>query len=147
MKNILLALDCKPADEILIDHARNQSKLNNAKIWLVHIAAPDPDFVGYKVGPTYIRESRASELSNEHSYLQKKMNTLINEGIESEALLIQGPTIEMLEEETTKLNIDLLIMGSHRHSWLYEVFVGHSAVKLIGHLNVPLLIIPLPDEN
>jgi nucleotide-binding universal stress UspA family protein len=74
------------------------------------------------------------------------MSELKNNDIDAEALLIQDPTVEMLKEESRKLNIDLLIMGSHRHSWLYEKFIGHSANKLIGHLNIPLLIVPIPKE-
>jgi len=146
LKNILLALDCKTSDKLLLEQAIRQTKIANAKIWLLHIAAPDPDFVGYDVGPQYIRESRANELTDEHRYLQKKVAELRNMDIDAEALLIQGPTVEMLKEESGKLNIDLLIMGSHRHSWLYEKFVGHSANKLIGHLNVPILVVPIPKE-
>ena len=47
-----------------------------SKIWLVHIAAPDPDFVGYEVGPQYIRDHRADELKKEHKLVKKYADEL-----------------------------------------------------------------------
>ena len=145
MKNILLALDLEPTDKSLLKHAKKLAAKLEAKVWPVHIAAPEPDFVGYDVGPQYIRDTRADELKAEHKQLQQVMADFKKLGIESEALLIQGPTIEMLEKEVEKLQIDLLIMGAHKHGFLYEAFVGHTSVKLIKNLRIPIMTIPLDE--
>jgi nucleotide-binding universal stress UspA family protein len=52
----------------------------------------------------------------------------------------------MLRTEVRKLNIDLLVLGSHKHTFLYEMFVGHTAVKVIRDIEIPVLIVPLPEE-
>lgn len=147
MKNILLALDLQPADRLLLDQAVLLAGAFHAKLWLVHVAAPDPEFVGFETGPVYIRESRAKELREEHQQLQQILEELRSRSIETEALLIQGPTVGMLEKEVEKLQIDLLVMGSHRHGFFYETFVGHTSSKLIKHLSIPVLIVPLPNES
>ena len=49
--------------------------------------------------------------------------------LDAEGLLIQGPTVEMIEGEVNKLNIDLLVLGSHKHGFLYETFVGNTAFQ------------------
>ncbi|UII31211.1 universal stress protein [Fulvivirga ulvae] len=69
MKNFLLAVDIKSTDQVLMDYALVLAEKFHSKVWIVHIAAPDPDFVGYGVGPTYIRKSRADELRKEHKEL------------------------------------------------------------------------------
>lgn len=115
----------------------------NSSIWVLHIAAPDPDFVGYDVGPSYIREMRADELRKEHRQLQAIADQLNVKGIKAEGLLIQGPTVEMILEEVGRLKIDLLIMGSHKHGFLYETWMGHTSVKVIKEVPIPVLIIPL----
>ncbi len=66
--------------------------------------------------------------------------------LDVEGLLIQGPTIEMIEGEVKKLDIDLLIMGSHKHGFLYETFVGNTAFQIIREVTIPVMIIPLPNE-
>ena len=62
MKNILVTIDFNENEKLLIDKAFQLAEPFDSKIWLIHIAAPDPDFIGYKVGPQYIRDSRASDL-------------------------------------------------------------------------------------
>lgn len=140
-----MAVDLKTSDQALISQASLLAEKFNSTIWIVHIAAPDPDFVGYGVGPFYIREVRAEELRKEHKQLQAMANQLQQKSIHTEALLIQGPTVEMLKEEVKKLKIDLLIMGSHKHGFLYETWIGHTSVKVIKEIPVPVMIVPLPE--
>jgi nucleotide-binding universal stress UspA family protein len=145
LKNILVALDIKATDQKLIDHAVFLAEHCKAKIWLVHVASPDPDFVGFEMGPKYIRDFVADELRSEHRELQKYTQELEQKNIEAEGLLIQGPTIDMIEAEVKKLSIDLLVLGSHKHSFLYETFVGNTTIKIIREISIPVMIIPLPE--
>lgn len=146
MKNILVAVDLHDNDQALIAWAVTLAEKFQSKIWFIHVAAPDPDFVGYEVGPTYIRDTRADQLRREHRLLQSYAAQVNAQTIETDALLIQGPTIEMLRNEVVKLNIDLLILGGHKHSFLYEAFIGHTATRIIKDVSIPVLIIPLPGE-
>lgn len=133
------------SDEKLIRHASAYAKKFDAKIWILHIAAPEPDFVGYDIGPQYIRDTRAEELKSQHKALHDIVDGLSEDGIRCDALLVAGPTAETIQKEAGKLSIDLLIMGSHKHGFLYETFVGHSSVKLLNKLSIPILIVPLNE--
>ncbi len=143
MKNIFLALDFEENSGQLIEHAMQLAKRFAAKVWIVHIAAPDPDFIGYKVGPQYIRDTRADELRTEHRFLQIVANDFKDTGIDAEALLIQGPTVEMILEEAEKLNSDLIITGSHDHGFLHNALYGNTAKQLLNKSKIPLLIVPI----
>lgn len=146
LNNILLALDLRQEEQSLIAHAGQLAQKFEAKIWVVHIAAPDPDFVGYAVGPSYIRDTRAEELRKEHRILATIADQFKNEGLSAEGLLIQGPTVQMLEEEVVKLSIDLIVLGHHQHSLWHETFVGHTGDQLAKHLSIPILLIPLVHD-
>ena len=143
MKNILVTINFEKNEKLLIDKAFQLAESFNSKLWLIHIAAPDPDFVGYKVGPQYIRDIRATELRKEHRLLQEYSSGLKQKGVDSEALLVQGPTIEMIMEESKKLNIDLIITGHHEHDFFYKAFVGSVSSQIIKKSKIPVLIIPL----
>ena len=54
-----------PTEKILIDKAIEMAKAFDSKIWLLHVAAPEPEFIGFGVGPQYIRDTRAEELRKE----------------------------------------------------------------------------------
>ncbi|MBP8086568.1 MAG: universal stress protein, partial [Saprospiraceae bacterium] len=41
----------------------------------------------------------------------------------------------------------LLILGSHKHGFLYETFVGNTAVRIIKEISIPVMIVPLPSDN
>jgi len=143
MKNILVAIDFDDKEQKLIDHAVQLAEAFNSKLWLMHIAAPDPDFVGYEVGPQYIRDERASELRKEHRQLQAYSDKLKERGIESEGLLVQGATIEMIIEESEKLNIDLIIAGHLKQGFFYNAFVGSTSSEIIKRSNTTVMIVPL----
>ena len=136
----------KPTDALLLAQASLLAEKCGSKIWMIHVASPDPDFVGFEMGPKYIRDFVADELRTEHRQLQAYATELKGKSLDAEGLLVQGPTIDMIEAEVKKLNIDLLILGSHKHSFLYEAFVGNTAVRIIKESSIPVLIVPLPEE-
>jgi len=143
MRNILVTIDFINNEKQLIDIALQLAESFNSKVWLLHIAAPDPDFIGYDVGPQYIRDSRAEELKKEHKLLQEYTTTLEKKGVDSEGLLVQGATIEMIIEESKKLNVDLIIAGHHERGFFYNAFVGSMSTKIIKKSKIPVLIVPL----
>jgi nucleotide-binding universal stress UspA family protein len=145
MKNILLAIDFNDGERILIEKALEWAKAFGAKIWMLHVASPEPEFVGFGVGPQYIRDSMAEELKKEHKMLYEYANQIKSEGIEADGLLIKGMTTEMIMKEAKKLNIDLIITGHHDHSLLHKLFFGSVAAGVVRKSRVPVLLIPMDD--
>ena len=146
MKNIAVAIDFSQSTPSLIQHAKNYARANNAKVWLIHIAAPAPDFVGYDVGPKYIREERAEMLNEEHKALGNLKNSLTDVGVEAEALLIQGPVVQTLLEEIDKLKIDVLVLGKKGHGLLHRAILGSVFDSIVKKINVPLLAVPFLED-
>ena len=143
MKHILLPVDFKGNEQLLLDKAYEIGKTFNSKVWLIHVAAPDPDFIGYDAGPQSTRDSRANELREEHKKIQAFARRLHQKGVDAEALLIQGTTVDTLLEKTQKLNIDLIIIGRQTHGIFYKAIFGSVADSLVKKTQVPILIVPL----
>ncbi|MFP4289907.1 MAG: universal stress protein [Bacteroidales bacterium] len=143
MKNILVAIDFEEGSHHLIDKASEFAKVFDAKLWLMHIAAPDPDFVGYEPGPQYIRDSRAEELRDEHKKLQEYADALNSKGLDAEGLLIQGATTEMIMKESKKLKTDMIICGDHDRGFFYRAFAGDVTSRIIKKSKIPVLVVPL----
>jgi nucleotide-binding universal stress UspA family protein len=143
MKNILVTIEFNRNEQLLIDKASELAKSFGSKVWIMHIAPPDPDFVGYRVGPQYIRDSVGKDIRKEHRVLQEYATKLKKEGINAEGILIQGATIKMIIDESKKLNIDLIIAGHHEHGFIYNSFVGSVSAEIIKASKIPVLIVPL----
>ena len=146
MKTILVAIDFSPVTNALIEAALKAANPNSI-IYLIHVAAPDPDFVGYSVGPEYIRVDRAEELKEEHKLLSDVKQQILARGVDAEALLVAGPTAETLLAEIKKLDADLLVIGRKGHSKFYEVVFGSVCKIVLEKVNIPTLVIPVLGNN
>ena len=118
-----------------------------AKLWIVHVASPDPDFVGFKVGPTYIREHRADILRQEHQDVQAMAAELNAAGVDAEALMVQGPTTDTILELARKVAAEFIIMGSHGRGALFRAFVGSVSEQVLTSSKLPVMIVPSPGKQ
>jgi nucleotide-binding universal stress UspA family protein len=146
-KNILALVDFSNITDRIVRRAGELASFYDAKCWLIHVATPDPEFVGYDVGPQYIRDHRAGVLKEEHHKLQEYKHQLEKDGINAEALLVQGQVNPTLLEEIEKLHIDLVVLGSHGHTRLYELLVGSVCEYMLRHATVPMVVIPSQSDD
>ena len=142
MENILITLELGEHTEYLLDKAEELTHLQGAKVWLLHVAAPDPEFVGYAAGPQYIRDFRADELKQEHKMLQEYAQRFKDRGVDSEGLVIPGATIEMIMKESEKLEADLIITGHQSHGFMYTMFFGSVSKNIVSQSKVPVMVVP-----
>ena len=147
---ILVAIDLKAGTDRLLAEAERYGRALNAIIDIVHVAEPDPDFVGYLKRPVpgnesqedMIRESHAAALRTEHQQTQAIAATLRANGIHvDQALAVQGPTLETILALVRKLESDLLMLGSHHHGALYRFWYGDTITKVAHKAPCSLLIV------
>jgi nucleotide-binding universal stress UspA family protein len=113
-----------------------------AKVFLVHVAPPEPDFVGYSAGPDVVRGQVAIEHRARHQQLQRLAEDLRANEVETTALLLQGATVETLIAEAGKLEAGLIVLGSHGHGAVYDLLVGSVAEGVVRRSTVPVLLVP-----
>ena len=147
MKNILAAIDFSDVSSRIVDKAAELAKSFGSKLWLIHVAAPDPDFVGYGTGPQCERDWRAKVLRKEHCYLHNKAAELDDRGIDVTPLLVQGATIETILKQASKLEADAIVIGSHGRGAFYKTLVGSVSEGVIRQALCPVLVIPAKIKN
>lgn len=143
MKHILVLIDFGDPTEKVAAYTTKLALAFNAHCWLLHVASPDPEFVGYEPGPQYIRDHRADELKKEHLTLVKMQSQFQENQLSCEILLIKGNPVEVIHSEIKKRDIDLVVMGHHRRTSLREWIVGSVGKEVIRDCHVPLFIIPV----
>jgi nucleotide-binding universal stress UspA family protein len=142
MRNILVAVDFSPITERVVKRASELARGLDCHVWLIHAAAPDPDFVGYEAGPVGVRDQVAEELRHEHRELQAHADALRESGLEATALLVQGPTVEMILKEADRLDADLILIGSHGHGAVFRLLLGSISEGVLRRTKIPVMIIP-----
>jgi nucleotide-binding universal stress UspA family protein len=142
MNNILCLIDFSNVTEKVVKEAATLAKGFSCKLWLLHVAAPEPDFIGYAVGPKHERDWRAETLHDEHKYIQTRAKEMRDEGIDITPLLVQGPIADTILKEIDKLNIDMIVMGTHGHGPLHSILVGSISHAVIHSAKCPVVLVP-----
>lgn len=139
---ILAAIDFSPVTEQVLATLRLMAATLPAEIRLVHVAPPDPDFVGYDTGPDVVRGQVAAEHHASHQKLQQFADGLRAQGAEVTALMLQGATVATVIAEANRLPAALIVLGSHGHGAVYNMLVGSVAEGIVRASPVPVLLVP-----
>ena len=126
--------------------ARRLAKSLDASVWVVHVAEPEPDFVGYDAGPEVVRGQVAKELREEHRRLQQCTDQLRDAGVDAKAMLVRGPTVQSLLEMAEKQGADLIVVGSHGRGMVAEAILGSISQGLIRAGRWPVTVVPVKKE-
>jgi nucleotide-binding universal stress UspA family protein len=140
--NILAAIDFSAVSDEVVALAGRLSRAAGDRVWLLHVAAPDPAFLGWQAGPQSTRDARAEALRSEHRDLQSRAEALRGSGLEATALLVQGGTVETILAEAERLHAELIVVGSHGRGALGRALLGSVSEGLVRRSALPVLVVP-----
>ncbi|MDP6044290.1 MAG: universal stress protein [Phycisphaerae bacterium] len=141
-ENILAPIDFSDATDAVVAKAAQLAKALDAKIWLIHAAIPEPDFVSYEVGPEYIRDSAARHLREEHKMLGQYQEKLRADGVDVTAMLVPGQAIDKILQEAQRLEAGWIVLGSHGHGSLYNLLAGSVCQGVVRKAPCAVVIVP-----
>ena len=147
MNNVLAAVDFSPVSERVVAFAAKLAKVSRAKLYLVHIASPEPEFVGYDVGPKTERDAVAERFRQEHRDLQEMAERVREHGVDATALLVQGPTVEKLLEESERLESAHMVVGTHGRGAMGRILLGSVSEGIVREARTPVTVIPAVDKD
>ena len=155
MKRILVAIDLSDVTAVMLDVASELASEFKAKLYLVHVAKVPHTYVAHGGGaqfgfdPAYTvlsRDEIAHQLRDEHRELQEHGARIEGEGVQVAALLLPGDPVVKILEEAEKLDVDLIVMGSHGHGAIYELLVGSVTEGVLRKARRPVLVVPSERE-
>lgn len=139
---LLVAIDFSEITKLVLEKVEEMALKTSAKVWLIHVTPPDPDFIGYDVGPDSERKFMATKFRDQHIKIQEMSKKLKEKGIDITPLLVQGSTVDTIIEKAKKLKVDMIVAGSHGHGTMFHILVGSISKGLLKKSPIPLLIIP-----
>jgi nucleotide-binding universal stress UspA family protein len=142
---LLVPLDLSSATDRVLATTRTVARNRNAEVWLLHVAEPDPAFVGYEAGSEAVRDVIAHEYRDEHRTLQGYAQALRDDGIETTALTIRGPTAATILAEANRLGVELIVMATHGRGAMFDLLVGSVSHAVLRETRVPVLLVPARD--
>jgi nucleotide-binding universal stress UspA family protein len=164
MKCILVPIDFSDVTPLVIDLARQLAKAFGAEIHLVHVkeltAAAMPGTLGYGLAgmpelapmsgvPVPGFESMPEPIPEDEgqkSKLAKWQQEIAQDGIEVSLHEPTGAVGEEILGQADELKADLIVMGTHGHSAVYNLLVGSATKGVLKHSTRPVLLVPAPKS-
>lgn len=141
---ILVAIDLGPATEAVIAAGAVLAGRCGTAISLLHVVEPDPEFVGFDVGPASVRHQLAEVYRREHATIQGHAGKLRAQGFDAEGLLIQGSAGQKILDEVVRLDVLYVVVGSHDRS-VAGLLRGSTSKFLSQNAHVPVVLVPRPS--
>jgi len=145
VKNILVAIDnLENAAKIspVVRLAVELASAFSSRVKLLHVA-PHSRGVPFNVDKEILRHEIAHELHEEHGLLQKLAQQLRDQGVDAIPLLVEGATVKTILHESDRLDVDLIILGCHKHSEMYCALMDGTEEGVLGRCSHPVLFVPL----
>lgn len=149
---LLVGVDLSESTAAVVNRAEHFAKALSAKVWLLHVAEPElsdmylagyePDSMGIGMDPQTLRDSLAKRFHTEHRQIQEIADRLRKAGVDTTALLVQGATVETILKEATKLEVDMIVVGSHGQGAIYRLLVGSVSEGVLRKSVCPVLVVP-----
>ncbi|MCX5770633.1 MAG: universal stress protein [Candidatus Hydrogenedentes bacterium] len=128
-KKILVAMDCSPVDDVIIEHVSALAIQNNAEVWLLHVVH------SHTLDQDRVLRERAE------ACLQAWSARLKERSVMARVLIRSGePDKEILQEIEGK-DYDLVAMATHGHRFIADILFGSVSQTVKHNISIPLLLI------
>lgn len=155
-KKILVTSDLTPNSEFAFKHAVMLGRRNDAKIHLLHVL-PQVDssmrsYLSTMVGESKMEEFEQDKMEAARNKLEQNLNDFAKKELANfpedlarfagAEIVIGDPCIKILEV-ANRLNVDLIVMGTHGKGVIEHAFLGSVAEKVLQKSTQPVFVIPL----
>jgi nucleotide-binding universal stress UspA family protein len=141
MRRVLACVDLSASSEAVADCASSLVDPGGSLV-ILHVAPPEPDFVGYEVGPRSVREAVAQHLRQEHRDAQRLAERYAERGVDVTPLTVQGGIVERILEHAERLSSELIVVASRGHGVVRDLLVGSVVRGLLKGARVPVVVVP-----
>ena len=81
------------------------------------------------------------------SQVEEAAKKLAAAGVKAEKVVAEGRPIEVLLETAKEHEAALIVVGSHGEGAVSAAFLGSTALKLLHHSKLPVLVVPRHDKH
>ncbi|MEE4253017.1 MAG: universal stress protein [Desulfuromusa sp.] len=153
IENILYATGLGSGDPYVFGYALSLARKYDANIHVIHGREPLPISL-QKLSECYISHEEIEDiLAEDEKTILNRIDQLCAKGIAGDPLgqdrvasmtVVRHPPKQAIIEEAQKRNVDLIVMGSHRHSVLSDAMLGTTTMKVLHQATIPVLVVRIP---
>lgn len=138
---ILAAIDFSPVTQAVLEELPGLVE-EGEEIILLHVAEPDPSFVGFDAGSDAVQEAWREQFRDEQATLDGAAEALRDKGVTVQVRMVRGAIGEEILRVADEAEVRHIVLGSHGHGLLYNMLVGSAAESVIRNAKVPVTLVP-----
>ncbi len=151
MKKVCIALDYNLSSEKIVETGYAYAKAFNAEVAIVHVfndmmvyGMEDGSAFGFST-LSYEDEANFESLQKAdlEKFLQGYKKHLNDDAIQ--AHILEGIIEDEILDFAKKWGADFLVIGKHKHNAIQGVLLGNTAMKIVRHAKIPLLLVPVKN--
>ena len=143
MNIIFVAIDLRSNVDGILDAAKDLARAFDSELILavVEKELPGAEGAGQDDVMDDLNESYGGDVHELHLLAQ----SIEAEGFECRALILEGATADQLVHAANEMEADLIVMGNHGHSPLYDTLIGGTAPGVIQYAKQKVLLVPVGE--
>ena len=157
--NILFAAGLGNDTSYVLNHALNLAQKHLARIYVIHrheaLNIPDQSMAEIYMLQEGIEDAFEKSLldteAKVRAYLEEVCQSVLNKNFAAPELIADirvsrhTPKAAILAA-AEEFDVDLIVMGSHRHFVLADALLGTTTMKILHSAKVPVLVVRIPQE-
>jgi nucleotide-binding universal stress UspA family protein len=144
--DLMLAMDFSPHGNAVLRVARRFGRTLDAKVWIVHAVSPAVGVASCS-GGRRDRVAAGAEIREERRLVDEAAANLRESGVNADALLVQGPPAKVVLDEARRLEVDMIIIGSHGYGAVARALLGSVSAGVVRHAQCPVLVVPATKKS
>jgi nucleotide-binding universal stress UspA family protein len=151
MKTLLVAVDFSDASKKVVQQAHALAKALPAKIFFVHVVEPVANYVPVGAAMDVIEPVPAPMMEYDAEPQKERLSKLVaaatTDGLEAESIAVIGLAADEIVNAAEAQRADTILVGSHGHGALYNLFAGSVVTGILKRSEIPVLVIPIPKKH
>ena len=134
LRNILLATDFSPCSETALAYGAGFSRRYDATLYTVSVVPEEITDYVQPPDPFYFRHSAEKKMAN-------LTGLELFQGIKHRELIKEGFVSEVLSDLIDRLEIDLVVLGTHGRGGIKKLVLGSVAEEIVDSVPCPVLTV------
>jgi len=144
MKTILVPVDFSASSAVVCNAARSLGRSINGRLLLLHVVQPPSavmnEYYAFDGGQLAAAITAGEKFSDQK--LAELAQQLRGEGMPTETSRVTGLPVPSIIEAARSAKAEFIVMGSHGHGALYDLFVGSTTQGVLKKAPCPVLVVP-----
>ena len=143
--------DC--AKKALKQTAAIAAHIDDAEVFVVHAFEFSIGYVpmGMTDSPLMISAEYDQHVSMVRDFGEQQVaeakKELVAAGVHASGAVTEGRAVDVLLETAREKKAVAIVVGSHGHGAVSAAFLGSTALKLLHHSEIPVLVVPQHDKK